>query len=309
MTSFSEDMRRRGMVPASRTLGLEVVPAGARLGRLLHVSPSEPVVVVKRLRLADGETMAIETLHVRDVARPRPDAPPTSRAHPSTTCSRTRYGIVIVGRHADDRADGDERGGVGRARRAAPLAGVPVRARPRAREQGEIVEYVRSIYRGDRYRLVTELAGRSRSPHRPALAVGSLVSTASHGRGGPARADLVQLVLTSVAILCNCPRRGQSGLNQLAAPVAALLGHRGSAGHRPSVYGLGDSSMKSTHHRRGRRRRGARGRGLVRVRRARPAGSARRAASRSGCRSTRSRGWPDARGRGQRSSSRRTTPA
>src|SRR3954447_9586741 len=66
MTSFSEDMRRRGMVPGSRTLGLEVVPAGARLGRFLHVSPSEPIVGDKRLRLADTESMAIETLHVRE---------------------------------------------------------------------------------------------------------------------------------------------------------------------------------------------------------------------------------------------------
>src|SRR5213082_2359755 len=66
MTSFTDDMRRRGMTPASRTLELKVVPAGARLGRFLHVSPSEPVVVAKRLRLADRETMAIETLHVRE---------------------------------------------------------------------------------------------------------------------------------------------------------------------------------------------------------------------------------------------------
>src|SRR5205085_12059841 len=33
MTSFTEDMRRRGMQPQSRTLDLTVVPAGARLGR------------------------------------------------------------------------------------------------------------------------------------------------------------------------------------------------------------------------------------------------------------------------------------
>src|SRR5215213_9369613 len=65
MTSFTEDMQRRGMRPASRTLELKVVSAGAQLGRLLHVSPSEPVMVAKRLRLADQETMAIETLHVR----------------------------------------------------------------------------------------------------------------------------------------------------------------------------------------------------------------------------------------------------
>src|SRR5881409_3634969 len=55
MTSFTEDMRRRGMVPASRTLDLRTVPAGAHLGRLLNVSPSEPVVVITRLRLADRE--------------------------------------------------------------------------------------------------------------------------------------------------------------------------------------------------------------------------------------------------------------
>src|SRR6188472_1413548 len=70
MTSFTEDMRRRGMEPGSRTLGLEIVPAGAWLGRILHVSPSEPIVVAKRLRLADRESMAIETLHVRQALVP-----------------------------------------------------------------------------------------------------------------------------------------------------------------------------------------------------------------------------------------------
>src|SRR3954447_1037604 len=53
LTSFSEDMRRRGMRPGSRTLQLGVTSAGAWLGRCLNVSPSERVVVAKRLRLAD----------------------------------------------------------------------------------------------------------------------------------------------------------------------------------------------------------------------------------------------------------------
>src|SRR5881392_1016025 len=50
MTSFTEDMRRRGMRPASKTLDLRTAPAGPWLGRVLHVSPSEPLVIVKRLR-------------------------------------------------------------------------------------------------------------------------------------------------------------------------------------------------------------------------------------------------------------------
>src|SRR4029453_17974025 len=70
MTSFSEQMRRRGMRPASRTLSLTTTLADAYLGRCLHVSPSERIVVAKRLRLADGETMAIETLHVPEALVP-----------------------------------------------------------------------------------------------------------------------------------------------------------------------------------------------------------------------------------------------
>jgi GntR family transcriptional regulator len=65
ISSFSDEMRERGLTPASRTLDLRTIPAGARLGRILHVSPSEPVLSVKRLRLADGDPMAIELLHVR----------------------------------------------------------------------------------------------------------------------------------------------------------------------------------------------------------------------------------------------------
>jgi DNA-binding transcriptional regulator YhcF (GntR family) len=117
MTSFTDDMRRRGLVPASRTLELNTVSAGARLGRLLHVSPSEPVVVVKRLRLADRETMAIEDLHVRASLVPSLTGP-TSRTARSTSCSASATDHDRR-RHADDRADGDERGGVGRARRPA----------------------------------------------------------------------------------------------------------------------------------------------------------------------------------------------
>src|SRR3954453_14234620 len=57
MTSFSEDMRRRGLMPGSRPASLARELAGARLGRALQVSPSEKILVIKRLRLADNEPM------------------------------------------------------------------------------------------------------------------------------------------------------------------------------------------------------------------------------------------------------------
>src|SRR5438309_4127721 len=96
MTSFTDDMRQRGFVPGSRTLELGVVSAGARLGRLLHVSPSEPVVVAKRLRLADRETMAIEALHVREALVPGLTARDLE-AGSLYDLRQQRLGITLVG--------------------------------------------------------------------------------------------------------------------------------------------------------------------------------------------------------------------
>ena len=89
------------------------IPAGARLGRILHVSPSEQVLSVKRLRLADGEPMAIELLHVRAVARAGPDRR-RSRGELLLRPARRPLRDLDRRRHADRRADGHERGGVGR---------------------------------------------------------------------------------------------------------------------------------------------------------------------------------------------------
>jgi GntR family transcriptional regulator len=156
MTSFTEDMRSRGMTPASRTLELRVAPAGAHLGRLLHVSPSEPVVIVTRLRLADRETMAIETLHVRETLVPGLSAQDLERRSFYELLSDT-YGIEIVGgtQTIEPTVTNEEE--------SAGL-GVPLHSpaflfeRVTRSLSGEIVEYVRSIYRGDRYRIVSELS-------------------------------------------------------------------------------------------------------------------------------------------------------
>ncbi len=159
MTSFTEDMRRRGMVPGSKTLDLRVTPAGAHLGRLLHVSPSEPVVIISRLRLADHETMAIETLHVRESLVPGISARDLEEQS-FYELLEGRYGIAIVGglQTIEPTVTNEDE---------SEALGVPLHSpafvfeRTTRSESGEIVEYVRSLYRGDRYRLVTELNRRA----------------------------------------------------------------------------------------------------------------------------------------------------
>ena len=156
MTSFTDDMRRRGLRPSSRTLELRVSPAGARLGRLLHVSPSEPVVIASRLRLADGESMAIETVHVRETHIPGLTARDLEEKS-FYELLRDRYGIVIVGGTQTIEptvTDEDESESLG-----VPLHSPAFRfERVTHSDTGEIIEFVESIYRGDRYRLVTALS-------------------------------------------------------------------------------------------------------------------------------------------------------
>ena len=48
----------------SRVLEFTTVQAGARVGRRLHISPAADIIYIARLRLVDGEPMAIEYLHV-----------------------------------------------------------------------------------------------------------------------------------------------------------------------------------------------------------------------------------------------------
>jgi GntR family transcriptional regulator len=168
MTSFSEEMRRRGMRPGSRTLSLASQSAGARLGRCLKVSPAERVVVAKRLRLADGESMAIETLHVPERLVPGL----TAQALDQTSfyeLLESRYGISIAGgiQTIEPTVTNEEE---------SEHLDVPVHSpaflfeRTSFDEAGDIVEFVQSLYRGDRYRLVTELTRRDHHPGPPAFA-------------------------------------------------------------------------------------------------------------------------------------------
>ena len=166
ITSFSDDMRQRGLTPGSRTLEFNTIAAGARLGRILHVSPSEPVLSIKRLRLADGEPMAVELLHVRESLFPGLTARELEQSSFYDLLD-TSYRIEIVGgtQTVEPTVTSDEE---------SKTLGVPLHSPALLFERvtrsagGDIVEFTSSIYRGDRYRLVSELGVGG----RPAVPIG-----------------------------------------------------------------------------------------------------------------------------------------
>jgi GntR family transcriptional regulator len=60
LLSFTEEMRRTGRVPSSRLLGRDVREPTPSEASRLQLEPGREVVAVRRLRLADGEPIAIE---------------------------------------------------------------------------------------------------------------------------------------------------------------------------------------------------------------------------------------------------------
>ncbi|MDX6453495.1 MAG: GntR family transcriptional regulator [Gaiellaceae bacterium] len=162
ISSFSDDMRARGLKPGSRTLDLRTELAGARLGRILHVSPSEQILSVKRLRLADGDPMAVELLHTIASLVPGLTAKDLEE-NSFYELLEHRYGVSIVGgtQTVEPTVTNEEE---------SAALGVPLHSpallfeRVTRSSAGQLVEFTSSTYRGDRYRLVTEIGIGGSSP-------------------------------------------------------------------------------------------------------------------------------------------------
>jgi len=64
LTSFTEEMRRHDLVANSRILGQHVTDADVRVASALRLPARSRVFVLKRVRLADGEPISVQTAHI-----------------------------------------------------------------------------------------------------------------------------------------------------------------------------------------------------------------------------------------------------
>lgn len=64
VTSFTADMRACGLVPATVLLSSAIQPATAELAGQLEIDPDSPIFRLERLRLVNGEPLAIERTHL-----------------------------------------------------------------------------------------------------------------------------------------------------------------------------------------------------------------------------------------------------
>lgn len=139
----------------SKLISFELEPAGARLGQRLEISPGDQLVSVVRLRLVDGVPMCIERIRIPAAFVPGI----TGRDFEVGSLYallRSRYRVA-----AKDAVQTTEPT-VTDAQEAA-LLGVPLHSpallfeRTTRNAEHAVIEYTRSLYRGDRYRITTRL--------------------------------------------------------------------------------------------------------------------------------------------------------
>jgi GntR family transcriptional regulator len=155
LTSFTEDMRARGMNPGSVVRSQAVVPASEVVARHLALVPGTPVVHMERVRTADGEPMALERTHLPAQRLPGLEDADLTDASLYELMER-KWGVRVA--EADQWASvvrvTDEEAALLHVSAEQPALLFQRVTRDPA---GTPVEYVRSLYRGDRYEVHTRL--------------------------------------------------------------------------------------------------------------------------------------------------------
>lgn len=158
LTSFAEDMARRGMAVRSEWLDRGIYEPSPEETVILGLSSGERVARVARLRISGDIPLAIERAALSSAILPDPDRIGTSLyAHLDRSGNRPVRAIQRI--RAANLGPED-----------AELLEVPVGAASLNIERtsylgsGRVIEYTRSIYRGDTYDFVAELRlGEGRS--------------------------------------------------------------------------------------------------------------------------------------------------
>ncbi|MFZ5816783.1 MAG: GntR family transcriptional regulator [Bacillota bacterium] len=155
LSSFTEDMLSRGLRPGGRVLTVEVVAAPYRVRQALRLAESSHVVRIERLRLADGDPMALEVTHL--------PYPRFASLVGENLENASLYGLLVdkfgvvfgTALQAIEPALADA--ALARTLWVKEGSLLLLLERTTFSQQGEPVEFVSSYYRADRYRFEVEL--------------------------------------------------------------------------------------------------------------------------------------------------------
>ena len=158
LSSYADHLLAHGLTPQTRLLEAGYLAADAQLAGLLGLPPGGRVLSVRRLRLADGEPMAIDLSYL-----PARRFPGLRRA----LTARTSLYELLAARYGVELAEAEEtiETVLAGPAEAGPLQvdpGLPLLllSRHAFDTTGAPVEWAQARYRGDRYKFVTRLRRR-----------------------------------------------------------------------------------------------------------------------------------------------------
>lgn len=147
LTSFSEEIKHRGMRPYSRLLSFEKVPASERVAQQLRVPNQTPVYEMKRLRQADDIVLALETAYVPVALLPdltEADVAGSIYEYAEQSGLRLKNATQTL----EARSASPEEAELLTISPNAPVLLIDQRT---YLEEGDMFEYSRSLFRGDSY--------------------------------------------------------------------------------------------------------------------------------------------------------------
>jgi len=156
LVPFTRGMQRRGYLPGARVISLEKRPVEAAVARELGLAVSAPVYFVRRLRLINQEPVMLERFTMSAQRFPGLERFDLSRRSVYDVVEK-EYGVLIVRARQSLEP-------VVAAEYEAELLGVkpgdPLMLERRLAfdQNDQPVEYGQDLYRGDRFRFVTEMA-------------------------------------------------------------------------------------------------------------------------------------------------------
>jgi GntR family transcriptional regulator len=151
LTSFSEDMRMRGLRPGGRILENGLVPAPPDLAQLLQITDATPLLYLKRLRLADDEPIGLHHTWLSLGAQRPPDVATLTNGGSLYQMLEDEYDIRL--KEADETlevtvADDEE----AELLQIPPTTPLLLIQRLTFSDTGRPVEFVKMLYRVDRYK-------------------------------------------------------------------------------------------------------------------------------------------------------------
>jgi len=161
LTSFSEDMRSRGLQPGHRILVMEETKPSEKIVQRLEIQdPEQKVLRVKRLRLGNDEPIGIQDSYLI-----LPEGQTIQREEINESGSiyailRDKFGLFPT--EADETLEvtlaTPEEAGLLRIAAGSPLL---LNERITWSQDRQAIEFVRTLYRGDRYKYYTRLTRKA----------------------------------------------------------------------------------------------------------------------------------------------------